>query len=87
VGQWTSHPPLVQEDPGSNPARVLGFIGKHSSAVVYKITKYIFFKKKLPEINYPPTGDKSPNPVTLSSGEDTFLAKSVFKIMQRQLCN
>jgi hypothetical protein len=25
VAQWTSHPPHEQEDPGSNPARVLGF--------------------------------------------------------------
>jgi hypothetical protein len=25
VAQWTSHPPQEREDPGSNPARGLGF--------------------------------------------------------------
>jgi hypothetical protein len=38
VAQWTSHPPQEQEDPGSNPARVKSFLGKHSSAVLYKMT-------------------------------------------------
>jgi hypothetical protein len=39
VVQWTSHPPQEREDPGSNPARVhVRFLGKHSSAVIYKMT-------------------------------------------------
>jgi hypothetical protein len=38
VAQWTSTPPQEQEDPGLNPSRVKGFLGNHSSAVVYKMT-------------------------------------------------
>jgi hypothetical protein len=38
VAQWTCHLPKKRGDPGSKPNRFIGFLGKHSSAVAYKMT-------------------------------------------------